>query len=215
MDYVIVVIAAILALVLLALAIKLLKGALKIIGIALLIALLITGAVSYFLVKDAAALAKGIRENRSLFLLKEGGTIVSGFTIQATNISTLRFLGDEELAKMSGLYLKKDYGGMLGENYKIVLFDRQSLPKVEEIDIDKLIEIPISEKEELPNGLRLPAGFGGNLLQAGQAAFPMLVLYGMKKDPAYLIKEYRKGNIFVYPETIIFRAAKAIPWWEK
>ena len=49
----------------------------------------------------------------------------------------------------------------------------------------------IEEAEDIPNN---PA-----------KAFMLLVINNMRKDPLYLMKEYKKENLLIYPDSFMFK----------
>jgi hypothetical protein len=95
-----------------------------------------------------------------------------------------------ELEKLNPLFAKKDYAAMRGKNYKLIII-----------------------KESSVTGL-LPEKPGGSSTEStGERAVMLAALLGLKvsQDPVFLISEYKKGNVVVYPETPVFKAIKLVP----
>ncbi len=201
MDYLLP-IGFILAAVLIILLIKVISGLMKILLYVLLIAVILGGVFTYFLVKDANAFAKGVSEKPNLFLLKEGNEIVSGFSIFQLNISTSDSLSENEINKATGYLGKKEYKKIVGDNYKLIIIDKKAFQKTDKFDPDSIISFVQKQKD----GLKIINQLMPEDIPDTEAmAFSLLVIYSLKEDPFFIVKEYKKGNIIIYEETFVFK----------
>ena len=211
MDYFFI-IAAVIAIVLIFLIIKVIKGIMKIFFYLLLIVVIISGVFSYFMFKDTTELASGISSKTSLFLLKDGNETITGFTIYQMNISTAKSLSENQLKEYDIYYQKKDYKKMLGSNYKLFIIDKKAFPKTDKFDPDIVIAYLKGDKKELELVNLIKPDY---MPDTKAMAFSLLVIYSIKNDPAYLVKEYKSGNLIIYPETFMFKVVKFIAGGQK
>lgn len=116
-----------------------------------------------------------------------------------------------ELEKMNQNFRSRDYAAIRGNNFKLVIVKEQAV-------IDAL---PDSLPGEMADAL---AGHGQNLSREAvlgllQAAggderavmLSALFLAGQGSNPLGIVSGYKKGDIYVYPETPVFKAVKMLP----
>ncbi len=197
MNYLLI-IAVIIVVLLTILLFKLIKNIVKALIYTLLIFIIISGVFSYFLIKDMRDFSKGMSENTAIFLLKENDVIVTGFTISKLNVSTAKALNN--IDKYNSYYKDMEYNKILGNHYKLFIVDIKAYPESQEFDLNYVKKVfkgeqnivnLIEEAENIPNN---PA-----------KSFMLLVINNMRKDPLYLIKESKKSNLLIYPESFMFK----------
>jgi hypothetical protein len=171
-----------------------------------LILVIISAVFGFFFVRDSKSMIDGLSTKDSLFILKDGNTTITGFTISKMNMSTVKSLSDSQMDDLSSYYIKKDYKKMLGKNYLLFIIDKKAFPKTEKFDPDSVMAYLTGEKKEL----ELVALIKPDLPDPKAVAFSMLVVYSFKEDPGYLIKEYKAGNVIIYPENFVFKVFRFI-----
>ncbi len=184
--------------------IKFIQGIFKLVLYAILILILISAVFGYFFVSDSSKLIDGLRTKDTLFILKDGNKTITGFTITSMNLTTAKSLTGRDLSEFSSYYVKKDYKKMLGDNQLLFIIDRKAFPKTESFDPDAVLEFLKEDKKELDvTNKALP-----KMPDSRAMAFSLLVFYSFKEDSGYLIKEYKSGNVIIYPETFVFKTFK-------
>jgi hypothetical protein len=170
--------------------IKIIKGIMKLMLYALIIFLLIAGVFTYFAIKDVQDISKGLDTKSNIFLLKDDESIVSGFTVHKLNLSTIQEIEDIEV--YSDYYSKKEYKKILDDNYKLIVIEKSALP---ETRTPELLE-RISKW--------LPKDFSA----LSPDSFPVMIIYNLKNDPAYVIKGYRNNTIEIYPDSFLLKVGR-------
>jgi hypothetical protein len=203
MDYTIV-IGLVIAAILIILLIKFIQGMFKLVMMGVLILVIISAVFGFFFVRDSKNIIDGLTAKDSLFILKDGNATITGFTISKMNLTTVKSLTNNQMNEFSGYYIKKDYKKMLGKNYMLFIIDKKAFPKTDKFDPDAVIAYLSGEKKEL----ELVSLIKPDLPDPKAVAFSILVVYSFKEDPAYLIKEYKAGNVIIYPETFVLKVFK-------
>ncbi len=100
-----------------------------------------------------------------------------------------------ELEKLNPLFANKDYGAMQGKSYKLIIIKESSVAG----------SLPGSRGKEPGESIGEERG------EERAAMLAALLSIRVSQDPAFIISEYKKGNVIVYPETPVFKAIKLIP----
>jgi len=198
MDYILPA-AIILGIIVVVLLIKVIKGFIKIMFYGILILIIMTGVFSYFMYKDVNDLSTSLTSKKNLFLLRDNTTVFAGFSMQGLNLSNLQEVSQEQITAYNTLYMKQDYKHILESNYKLIIIDKKAFPVTGDFNPESIFEYLKSDKSFQLNT---------NLPSTKAIAFSYLVIYSLKKDPAFLVKEYKKGNVMIYPETFMFKVVK-------
>jgi hypothetical protein len=205
MDYTIV-IALLVAAAVIILLIKFIQGIFKAMLLGVVIIILISAVFGYFFISDSKNLIDGLRVKDTLFLLKDGNVTITGFTISKMNISTVKSLDSGHLEQLSNYYQKKDMKKMLGNYSMLFIIDKKAFPKTDKFDPDSVIAYITGEKKEL----ELVSLIKSDIPDPKAMAFSLLVVYSFKEDSSYLIKEYKAGNVIIYPETFVLKVFKFV-----
>lgn len=193
--------AGILAIILIVLVIKFVHSILKAAIYFAIILAIFSAIAGYFIYKDANELSLGLSQNSTMFVLKDNKTIIAAFTMDKMNISTARSFDKSQLSTLQASMDKKEYGKMIGTSYKLFIIDKSAFPKTEKFDTNVVVEALKDEKE-----LKLLDQIKPKTMPDSKAAaFAMLVLYGIKEDPGFLLKEYQNGTLTMYPENLSFK----------
>lgn len=199
MNYLLI-IAVIIAVLIIILFFKLIKNVAKSLLYSLIILVMLSGVFGFVLARDMRDFSRGMSENTAIFLLKENDTIVTGFTIENLNVSTAESLEKLIIEKYHSYYEEIEYSKILGTNYKLFIIDIKAYPETQNFDLLYVKEVfkgeqniadLIEEAEDIPNN---PA-----------KTFLLLVLNNMRKDPLYLMKEFKNSNLVIYPESFMFK----------
>jgi hypothetical protein len=168
-----------------------------------LILLIVGGAAGYFVAKDAAEFRAGMLEKNTTFFFMQSGHLITGVRMDSINLTKISSLGSSRVSEYDSYYQKSEFQEILGDDFKIIIIDAKAFPKNQKLDPNQVIEYLKKEKIDSEMfGLAVPS------LDPKAAAFSMLIVASMTKDPLYLIKEYKKGNVIVYPETLLFKIVK-------
>jgi len=206
-------------------------GIISVVLMIIIVLMLISG---FFLYLDANDLREQFPISQKMFLYKTDNTIKTGMQ-GVFNDSIPIYLDKEKIEEVNNLYKKKDYQKLLESNYKIFIMNRNSFDAVSgQIDfLDKKIQ-----KEFLLNAIdsddailafvkefditndpqtinytrsRLYEKFGSDEEFKG-AIFSLLIDKALDQNgQSYMILEYKKNNIIIYPDSITLRIIKTLP----
>jgi hypothetical protein len=205
MDYTII-IALVVAAIIIILLIKFIQGIFKTLMLGILILVIISAVFGFFFISDSKKLIDNLKAKDTLFLLKDGNVTVTGFTISKMNISTVKSLDKTSLDQLSSYYQKKDMKKMLGNYSMLFIIDKKAFPKTDKFDPDSVIAYITGEKKDL----ELVSLIKPDIPDPKAMAFSLLVVYSFREDSGYLIKEYKAGNVIIYPETFVLKTFKFI-----
>ena len=197
MNYLLI-IAVIIAVLIIILFFKLIKNVAKSLLYSLIILVMLSGVFGFVLARDMRDFSRGMSEKTAIFLLKENNTIVTGFIIDQLNVSSAYTI--ENIDRYNNWYQEIEYSKILGTHYKLFVIDVKAYPETNDFNLYYVKEVfkgeqnivdLIEEAEDIPNN---PA-----------KAFMLLVINNMRKDPLYLMKEYKKENLLIYPDSFMFK----------
>ena len=193
--------------------------------IAFVLLIIVTGVSGYLVYKDAKSLAENFGTENKLFLI-DIDKIEAGFVIAQDEPI---FLTQGQVDFYNDLYLNKDYGNMLGDNYKVLILKIDKIEyssqilDYEGLRLDKVLIFEII-KSDNPKDLLYNLMFSDKPRQSFDSAFSvdnvefksalalLLFMQEFKKNNVlFIVKEFKKGNIIVYPETAVFKFIKILP----
>lgn len=221
MELVTFIIIAVLVLAAFAVVMRLVKAVFRIIIALVLIAVVV--AAGFYVFSDVKNLAKGLEAGSKLLLLDFNGDIVGGAVVVTGEPVML-----ESVAKMNEYYHQKNYGAMLGNNFKMFvfgwgLFDGIQIFSFGEQNFTRgqMLEMLGSPK---PRDVFASYQTTDSVLQQRIAAelskqFPtddyfksMLFMIALGNlDKELLVKSILKGDVLVYPETISLKLVRILP----
>ncbi|MFC1698301.1 hypothetical protein ACFL1H_08250 [Nanoarchaeota archaeon] len=168
------------------------KQALKAAALVIIIGIILAVVGVFFIFQDVNDLQTKFPTEPKIFLLKEENQALVGFNvIDFANLQQDDLITADELATISQLLEQKDYKTILGDKYKLFLIDINLIK-------DKLTLQELDAVRDSSTPIEIRASIFLNALDEFQ-------------DFTLIIKEYKKGNIDIYPRTILFRAIKWIP----
>ncbi|MBW3003872.1 hypothetical protein KY328_04255 [Candidatus Woesearchaeota archaeon] len=194
------------------------------IGLIILVIILVLG---FYVYSDSLDIKENIVTTDSLFLLKNNN-IETGFRARFSDKYTKGepdIVSEEELAKINILYSENDLTAIKSDNYKIFIYNEGVFDDIDNIefsdwtlDKDFMLDTINSENpmEMLAAELKIPRTMLAEQLEDDNnvrgVLFMQLFNAKLEKDgPLYLITEFKKKNIVIYPETAVFKAAKIFP----
>ena len=172
-------------------AFKLLSGIIKLAVLIVSIVIALMAVFGFFVMIDAQQFVKGMENENNLFLFSDEGEAVVGLSVNKEDGSML--VSMEKLEEYTENLKDEDYAAMKGDYFKVIIIDSRVLEK---------------------NGTEEGANITEGIMEAdGEKKIELFleVLKGTFSDPITLLTEYKKGNIIVYEETIMFRTFKFLP----
>lgn len=184
--------------------------------------LVITG---FFIYRDVMDLKKNFMNSSKLFLLEDEGKFLAGAQMYGFDLEKdlPHMLTKEEIDELNNLVGNGGYKKVLGSHYKIIIVRLDAFNALsDEISIGNF---KITSRENLFSLLRSDSpiedflGNNGELPEDAidDAAFKTVLFFGAfgvlvkEKGPFYILNEYKKGNVLVYPETFTFKTIRFLP----
>ncbi|MDP7610163.1 MAG: hypothetical protein QGH19_00145 [Candidatus Woesearchaeota archaeon] len=158
--------------------------------------------LSFFIYKDVMDMKDNFGKNSNLLLLEDNDKALTGFVMQEPP----QILTEEQLDQYSTYLADDDYPKVLGSSYKLLLIDIETISNINQ-------ESFMVENEELTKNEVLTELRTSNDIEYRAALFSMIFsnyIIG-QGNVLYLLESYKKGNIFIYPETIVFKLMKSVP----
>ena len=202
---------------------KIVKTILKTILIVLILSFLLTAIFGFFTYQDAVELKDNLETKPKLMLLQDNEKIAAGFVITDFE-EEAEFLTISQITEYQNSFKKQDYKKMLGNNYKMFIFNLKAFEIVDE-------ELDFNGKEVSKNSLysMLKSNDPFSLYKSETGMDPAIYgisdpvefkanIFGIlfseaidKRGTFFIFSEYKKKNIMVYPETAVFKFIKIIP----
>ncbi len=193
------------------------------IGIALLLLIMLN---TFFIYKDMLDLRENFADSTKKILLVDEDEVLTGLLLG----NNIEFIGDNELEKFSNYYKEKKYESILGDSYKLMVFDVGIITNldVNEIEVGKS-EISRNDAESIlksnnPFEMLQNKGIDGVDLDLTAAETKSnskvkAALFGSilenhilsANNPLFFLSEFKEGNIAIYPKTALFKTVKFIP----
>ena len=172
-------------------AFKILSGVIKLAVLIVSIVIALMAVFGFFVMIDAQQFVNGMENENSLFLFSDEGEAVVGLFVNKEDGPML--VSMEKLEEYTENLKDEDYAAMKGDYFKVIIIDSRVLEK---------------------NGTDEGANITEGIMEAdGEKKIELFleVLNGTFSDPIALLTEYKKGNIIVYEETLMFRTFKFLP----
>ncbi|MBI2550651.1 hypothetical protein HYV83_05765 [Candidatus Woesearchaeota archaeon] len=170
---------------------KVAKGVLQAILLVSAVASIVLAVSAGLVVKDALDFSGKFQTESSMLLFanSEGTALTSGIIMKDKKPDSL---AAADVARLNQFFVKNDYQSMLGDSYRLLVIKEAALTG----------SLPGENLSKLPE-----SGSSGERAEAVMALYVQKV----SADPLFLIAEYKKGNIIIYPATPVFKAVKALP----
>ncbi|MBW2976979.1 hypothetical protein KY347_06045 [Candidatus Woesearchaeota archaeon] len=166
-----------------------------------LIIFLLLAANIFFVYRDAADLRENFDVSTKKVMLVDNNKVITGFLLDGD----VNLLASEDLEKFSSYLESKDYEEILGDSYKLMVFDLGIISSLdEEIELDD----EIITKEQAISALKSDADANEKAELFGDILTSSIL---SSRNPLFFFSEFKKGNIVIYPETALFKTVKFIP----
>ncbi|MBI2574826.1 hypothetical protein HYV82_02990 [Candidatus Woesearchaeota archaeon] len=181
---------------------KLLQEALDLLHIGVSVAGIIIAILLVMVVADAISFKRSFSSSDNLLAIKENESIVTAFVLKGSssgaNAGRAEKLSEAELSNLAKHIAAKDYKAALGENYKLVLLKKDAIEAAAQNGI-------------MANGRNYSSSEAIEALETGNADVLKALVTKMTNSPSIFIPHYKKGNIYVYPESQMFKVIKYAP----
>ena len=185
--------------VLLSLAKHVFKGLLKLFMFFVMAIIAVIGMNAFFVYRDVVDLRENFADSAKKVVLMENGQALTGLVLGRET----RILPQEELIKISDSLKAGDIKSALGGSYKLIAFDIKAISALE----DKIdMEGKSITKEEALATLRM-----GNDNEKAATFESLLRNNIFSSNSVFFFSQLKEGNIQVYQETALFKAAKIMP----
>ena len=182
--------------------------------------LFVVGAIAGVVVfKDALDFKNNLQTHSNIMLLSnsDGTRLITGIVFRlpgsqsnasvaaADAGSSGRPLSDAEMETMNAHFITKDYGSMLGSNFKLFIVNEDSITS----SLPPVISV---EGQDLQKGAIIQQMESGDA-ESRASAFSLLFALKEKQDQSFIVTGLRDGSVIIYPETPALKAIKAVPEW--
>tara|TARA_Y100000310_G_scaffold93787_2_gene91330 strand:- start:10935 stop:11624 length:690 start_codon:yes stop_codon:yes gene_type:complete len=163
---------------------------------------LLLAANLYFIYEDFKDLRENFGVSEKKVILKDEDKILTGLMLnEDTDLMT-----NAQLNEYSSYLKDDDYERILGDSYKLMVFDVEIIS-----NLDTEIEM---------EGFRITTDEAASTLKSSaanpqeKAALFSVILADeilSSGNPLFFFSEFKEGNIAIYPETALFKTVKLIP----
>ena len=166
-----------------------------------IIILLLMAANAYFIYRDFMDLKENFGPLSKEVLLVDGSEVITGIVLKGDSFETL---SSQQLNEISSELENKNYEGILGDNYKLMILDVG------------IIEDLGNEVEVL--GRTMPQEEIKKIFESGSSSEKATLFAALlskeiiaNKNPLFFFSQFKDGNIIIYPETALFKTVKLVP----
>ncbi|MBW2980879.1 hypothetical protein KY360_05680 [Candidatus Woesearchaeota archaeon] len=196
---------------------SLVKSVMKIIFLVLSITTILSVIFGAFVILDLKDFRENFPTGEKKLILEDEGNIIAGLLMKGEEEPI--FLSQEQISAYSGYLKEKDFDAILGGSYKLMVLNMdifENPPKdtieIDDEDLTSDFLISVLNSEEPKSLMEEEIGKGIELDETElKGAIFGLMFNEVMQSPIYFFKQYKNGNILIYPETAIFKAIKYIP----
>ena len=166
-----------------------------------IIVLLLMAGNAYFIYRDFMDLRENFGQSSKEAMLVDGSKVITGIVLEGDSFEAL---SNQQLNEISSELENKDYEGILGDNYKLMILDVDIVE-----DLDNEVEV-LSQKmpqEEIKKTFESGSSSEKATLFAALLSEEIIA----NKNPLFFFSQFKDGNIIVYPETALFKTVKLVP----
>ncbi len=160
----------------------------------LFIALLIGAAFIFY---DFYDLKNNFASSQKIAVMKSGDTAVAAMVLSPEKTS---FVNQTNLNEYSVLLGDRQYSKILEDRYKLIVVDAALIDDLKEIKVTNNVLPATSVKTIMLS----------NEEKLKEAVFEEIIKQ-VFESPTFIFEQYKKGNLFVYRETPVFKAIKFFP----
>ena len=163
---------------------------------------LLLAANLYFIYQDFQDLRENFAASEKKVILKDDDKVLTGLLMG----QEVDFLADSQLRDYSSSLKNNDYEDILGNSYKLMVFD---IDIIEHLDKEIEIEGFKITTDEAAATLKSDTSSS----QEKAALFSVILADEIlsTRNPLLFFSEFKDGNIIIYPETALFKTVKIIP----
>lgn len=165
---------------------------------------------------DVVDLQKHFQNSTKIVFLEQDGRLLAGIEMSEDPVA----ISNSSLKIYNDLYQQKSYEAMLGKNYKLMIFSIKAIEDLQQTTF-YVQDIEVS-KENILKAVQSddPVQYISNGITISEdSQYIKSLLLGVvlsngvldQNNPLYFFEQYKQGNIFIYPETAVFKAMKIIP----
>lgn len=166
-----------------------------------IIVLLLMAANAYFVYRDFMDLRQNFGLSSKEVLLVDGNEVITGIILKGNDFETI---SSQQLNEISSKLKNKNYEGILGDNYKLMILD---VGIVEDLGSEIEVLGQTMPKEEIKKTLESGSSSEKAILFAALLSEEIIA----NKNPLFFFSQFKDGNIIVYPETALFKTVKLVP----
>ena len=175
------------------------KGLLKLVLFFVVVIAVIIGLNAFLVYRDVQDLKENFADSSKKIILMEDGKALTGLVLN----SGTRILPQDELNEISESISAKDAKSALSGSYKLIVFDINAIANMED-------EITLGKKEIEKEEALMILRAGDETERA--AVFESLLRNNVfSSNSIFFFSQIKEGNIEVYQDTALFKAAKIIP----
>ena len=166
-----------------------------------IIILLLMAGNAYFIYLDFMDLKEKFGSSSKEVLLVDGSEVITGIVLEGDSFEAL---SNQQLNEISSELENKDYEGILGGNYKLMILDADIIK-----DLDNKVEVlgQAMPQEEIKKTFESGSSMEKSALFAALLSEEIIA----NKNPLFFFSQFKDGNIIVYPETALFKTVKLVP----
>ena len=166
-----------------------------------IIILLLMAGNAYFIYLDFMDLKEKFGSSSKEVLLVDGSEVITGIVLEGDSFEAL---SNQQLNEISSELENKDYEGILGGNYKLMILDADIIK-----DLDNKVEVlgQAMPQEEIKKTFESGSSSEKATLFAALLSEEIIA----NKNPLFFFSQFKDGNIIVYPETALFKTVKLVP----
>ena len=166
-----------------------------------IIILLLMAGNAYFIYRDFMDLKEKFGSSSKEVLLVDGSEVITGIVLEGDSFEAL---SNQQLNEISSELENKDYEGILGDNYKLMILDADIIK-----DLDNKVEVlgQAMPQEEIKKTFESGSSSEKATLFAALLSEEIIA----NKNPLFFFSQFKDGNIIVYPETALFKTVKLVP----
>ena len=163
---------------------------------------LLLAANLYFIYQDFQDLRENFAASEKKVILKDDDKVLTGLLMG----QEVDFLTNSQLRDYSSSLKNNDYEDILGNSYKLMVFD---IDIIEHLDKEIEIEGFKITTDEAAATLKSDTSSS----QEKAALFSVILADEIlnTRNPLLFFSEFKDGNIIIYPETALFKTVKIIP----
>jgi len=180
------VIAGIVFLVVAVIAFHIIKSILKTVIFGIAVLSIVLGVSAFFILMDFNDLKEGVQDSKNLFLVVDGNKVLSGLESDGDSSNSVH---QQELDEYTVKLQDGKPEEILNGYFKVFIIHAAVIEIIDSELLDKLETAYAEERAELLSR----------------------VIAKVFSDPVFMIVQYKKGNIEIHEETIMFKAVKLVP----